>query len=233
MVHPAAPTEPRPASHPVIGRTVGDPLARRGHFAHRLRADGAHTPWTSPHVSVVSLLQAMLAEHIAPLVGPKGHHNPRPDSTAARHSEAGRGDPGRPPGADPRTLVRFGSVPPWSSGIPAGTSGHDEYNETTGHRTFTPEPRPLEHGRRGFEYHLMAAAGRRPLPTRLVSPGRASPLARAGPVATRSELRSSSPAVPSPCHSEHDASGSPRSATDTADRLTSAPCITDTRQHEW
>jgi hypothetical protein len=33
--------------------------------------------------------------------------------------------------------------------------------------------------------------------------------------------------------SEHDASGSPRSATDTADRLTSAPCITDARQHEW
>jgi hypothetical protein len=110
-----------PASHLVIGRTVGDPLARRGHFAYRLRADGAHTPWTSQHVSVVSLqmLQAMLAEDIAPLVGPKGHHNP--DRTAPRRgSEVGRGDPWRPPGVDQRALVRFGSVPPWSSGDPGG-----------------------------------------------------------------------------------------------------------------
>jgi hypothetical protein len=119
VVHPGAPTEPLPASHLVIGRTVGDPLARRGHFAYRLRADGAHTPWTSQHVSVVSLqmLQAMLAEDIAPLVGPKGHHNP--DRTAPRRgSEVGRGDPWRPPGVDQRALVRFGSVPPWSSGDP-------------------------------------------------------------------------------------------------------------------
>src|SRR5215213_11360585 len=29
--------------------------------------------------------------------------------------------------------------------------------------------------------------------------------------------------MPSPCHSEHDATGSPRSTTDTPDRLTSAP----------
>jgi hypothetical protein len=51
-------------------------------------------------------------------------------------------------------------------------------------------------------------------------PGRASPIARAGATAARCEARSSSPAVPSPCHSEHDASGTPRSATDTHGPLT-------------
>jgi hypothetical protein len=171
VVHPGAPTEPLPASHLVIGRTVGDPLARRGHFAYRLRADGAHTPWTSQHVSVVSLqmLQAMLAEDIAPLVGPKGHHNP--DRTAPRRgSEVGRGDPWRPPGVDQRALVRFGSVPPWSSGDPGGheRSRRVQRNDRSPHlhaRTSVAGARPKR-----FEYDLMAAAGRRPLPTRVVSP---------------------------------------------------------------
>jgi SnoaL-like protein len=63
--------------------------------------------------------------------------------------------------------------------------------------------------------------------------GRASPIAATGAVTIRLEPRSSSPAVPCPCHSEHDASGSPRSATDTPDRLTSAPSTTGARQHEW
>jgi hypothetical protein len=42
-------------------------------------------------------------------------------------------------------------------------------------------------------------------------PGRASPITRAGATTARPEARSSSPAVPSACHSEHDASGAPRS----------------------
>jgi hypothetical protein len=40
-------------------------------------------------------------------------------------------------------------------------------------------------------------------------------------------------AVPSPCHSEPDTTGSPRSTTDTPGHLTSAPSITGARQHEW
>ena len=63
-------------------------------------------------------------------------------------------------------------------------------------------------------------------------PGLASPIARAGTVAVRPKPRSFSPAVPSACHSEHDPSGSPRSATDTPDRLTWAPSTTGARQHD-
>jgi hypothetical protein len=46
-------------------------------------------------------------------------------------------------------------------------------------------------------------------------------------------VRSFSPAVPSACHSERDATGLPRSTADTSDRLTSAPSTTGARQHEW
>jgi hypothetical protein len=53
------------------------------------------------------------------------------------------------------------------------------------------------------------------------------------PVANRLKPRSFSPAVPSSCHSEHDASGSPRSATDSHGPLTSGRSITGARQHEW
>jgi hypothetical protein len=52
------------------------------------------------------------------------------------------------------------------------------------------------------------------LPTRLVSPWTGLTHRRAGTVAARPVPRSSSPAVPSRCHCEHDASGSPRSTTD-------------------
>jgi hypothetical protein len=45
--------------------------------------------------------------------------------------------------------------------------------------------------------------------------------------------RGRSPTVPSPCHSEHDATGSPRSATDTHGPLTRRRPITGARQHEW
>jgi hypothetical protein len=201
VVHPA-PTEPRPASHPVIGRTVGDPLARRGHSAHRLRADDAHTPWTSQHVSVVSLqvLQAMLAGDIARWSAPRATTTPT-DSTTAR--QRGRpGDPGRPPGADPRTLVRFGSVPPWSSGDPrrarAVTTSTKKGQVTT---PSCPEPRLLGHGRRGFESHVTPAAGRRPLPTRQARRSRASPCGRADGHSARLPRTSSSLAVPLACHS--------------------------------
>ena len=44
---------------------------------------------------------------------------------------------------------------------------------------------------------------------------RPHPSGRAGTVTVRSEQQSSSGAVPSACHSEHDATGSPRSTTDT------------------
>jgi hypothetical protein len=47
------------------------------------------------------------------------------------------------------------------------------------------------------------------------------PIARAGAAAARCEPQLFPAAVPSPCHSEHDATGSPRSTTDTPDRLTS------------
>ena len=47
------------------------------------------------------------------------------------------------------------------------------------------------------------------------------------------ESRSFLPAVPSPCHSEHDASGSQRSTTDTPGHLTRAPSTTGAGQHGW
>jgi hypothetical protein len=49
---------------------------------------------------------------------------------------------------------------------------------------------------------------------------RPSPIGRACASTTRWEARSCSPAVPSPCHSEHDATGSSRSTTDTHGPLT-------------
>jgi len=64
-------------------------------------------------------------------------------------------------------------------------------------------------------------------------PSRASPISRAGAADAGREARSSSPAVPSPCHSEHHASGSPRSATDTRVPLTCGRLITGVGQHEW
>jgi hypothetical protein len=64
-------------------------------------------------------------------------------------------------------------------------------------------------------------------------PGRASPIARASAIAARCEALSSSPAVPSPCHSQHDATGSPRSTTDTPGHLTWAASTTGARQHKW
>ena len=42
-----------------------------------------------------------------------------------------------------------------------------------------------------------------------------------------------SPAVPSPCHSEHIATGLPRSTTDTHGPLTCGGLITGARHHEW
>jgi hypothetical protein len=66
-----------------------------------------------------------------------------------------------------------------------------------------------------------------------VRPGPASPIMRAGATAARSELTSSPPAVPSPCHSEHDATGLPRSTTDTHGPLTCGRLTIGVRQHEW
>jgi enamine deaminase RidA (YjgF/YER057c/UK114 family) len=63
--------------------------------------------------------------------------------------------------------------------------------------------------------------------------GRASPHPPAGTVTARSEQQSSSPAVPAPCHTEHDATGSPRSTTDTPGHLTWVPSTTGMGQHEW
>jgi hypothetical protein len=60
------------------------------------------------------------------------------------------------------------------------------------------------------------------LPTRLRRPGRPSSIARADAIAVTREPRASSPAVPSPCHSQHGASGLRRSTTDTHGPLTSA-----------
>jgi hypothetical protein len=55
-------------------------------------------------------------------------------------------------------------------GIPAGASGDHEYKEPQVIESARPGPRPLEHGGSGFEPHLTAAAGQRPLPTRQASP---------------------------------------------------------------
>jgi hypothetical protein len=54
-----------------------------------------------------------------------------------------------------------------------------------------------------------------------------------GTIAATLEPPSSSPVVPSPCHSQHDATGSPRSTTDTHGLLTCDRPITGARQHEW
>ena len=48
-----------------------------------------------------------------------------------------------------------------------------------------PGPRPLKQGGSGFESHLTAAAGRRPLPTSQASPGRALPCGRPDAYAAR------------------------------------------------
>jgi hypothetical protein len=64
-------------------------------------------------------------------------------------------------------------------------------------------------------------------------PGRASPIGQAGASTIRCEARSCSPAVPSPCHSQHDAFGLPRSATDTHGPLTCGGLTRGVRQHEW
>jgi hypothetical protein len=71
------------------------------------------------------------------------------------------------------------------------------------------------------------AAARLPLTTVIQLPTsgsgrllRASSIARAGTVAARSEPRLFSPAVPSACHSERNATGPPRSSTDTHGPLT-------------
>jgi hypothetical protein len=53
--------------------------------------------------------------------------------------------------------------------------------------------------------------------------GRASPIARAGTVATKPGPRCPHPAVPPSCHSEHDASSAPRSTTDPPGHLTWVP----------
>jgi hypothetical protein len=111
----------------------------------------------------------MLAEDIARLVGPKGRHNP--DRTAVWHySEAGRMTLGG------RRVRIHGSGPLWvrTALVIWGSRRARAVTTSTTKRQVTapsrPEPRSMEHGRRGFEYYLMAAAGRRPLPTRLVSP---------------------------------------------------------------
>jgi hypothetical protein len=63
--------------------------------------------------------------------------------------------------------------------------------------------------------------------------GRASPIARAGTVATKPGPRCPHPAVPPSCHSERDASGSLRSTVDTSGHLTCMPSNGGGRQHEW
>jgi hypothetical protein len=117
----------------------------------------------------------------------------------------------------------------------AGASGHDRCARIPAHRAFTPTTSGSRLVRRRVRTPHRRSCRR---PPALANEARVAldgphPIARAGPVATRSQPRSSLPAVPSPCHSEHDASGSPWSATDTLDRLTSVPCITGARQHEW
>ena len=124
-----------PANDPVMAERVGGSLARQGHPCAPSAGRRCAYPRTSQHTSVGN--PAPCSPRTSPGWSAQGPPQPRPDRSVARQ-RGGPDDAGRPPGADPRTLVRFGSVPPWSSGDPGGTSGHDEYNETTGHRTFTP-----------------------------------------------------------------------------------------------
>jgi hypothetical protein len=152
VVHPA-PTEPRPASHPVIGRTVGDPLARRGHSAHRLRADDAHTHWTSQHVSVVSLqvLQAswLSATHQAGWVASPGgsgrggvHRRLRrwPDSPPARRGPAGPGgQPAPSPSPYPRA-ARQVRRDRRRGRCPQGPVGRDHHHPQGHHRPRGGDP---------------------------------------------------------------------------------------------
>jgi hypothetical protein len=81
--------------------------------------------------------------------------------------------------------------------------------------------------------HGAAAPSMRACQRGLYRPGRVSPIAQAGTVATKPGPGCPHPAVPSSCHSEHDVSGSPRSTTDTPGHLTWVPSITGARQHEW
>jgi hypothetical protein len=139
VVHPAGPTDLRPRQPSRNGRTGRRPALPAGPPCPPPARRRCAYPWTSQHTSVVTLqvLQAMLAEDIAPAGRPQGRHNP--DRTAVRHdSEAGRMTVG---GRRVRIHGPRSALGPYRIGhlvIPEGTSGHDEYNETTGHRTFTP-----------------------------------------------------------------------------------------------
>ncbi len=94
-------------------------------------------------------------------------------------------------------------------------------------------PPAAAHGAVAEDRGRSAVAGWRPCQRDSCRPGPASPIARAGAFATSCEAWSFSPAVPSPCHSEHDATGSSRSTTATHGPLTCRPLITGARQHEW
>jgi hypothetical protein len=150
-----------------MAERVGGPLARQGHPCAPSARRRCAYPRTSQHTSVGNPAPCS-PRTIARLVGPKGRH--KPDRTAVWHdSEAGRmtlGGPLRIHGPGP-LWVRTALVIRGSRRARAVTTSTTKRQVTAPSR---PEPRSLEHGRRGVEYHLMAAAGRRPLPTRLVSP---------------------------------------------------------------
>ena len=101
--------------------------------------------------STVGLRETALRAHPGPLCWVEGFLGSHTSSTIQDAVRRGPDDPGRPSGAAP---VRFGSVPHWSSGDPGGHERYDEYNERQVTAPSRPEPRSLEHGRRGFESHL-------------------------------------------------------------------------------
>jgi hypothetical protein len=118
-----------------MAERVGGPLARQGHPCSPSARRRCAYPWTSQHTSVITLHHARRGHR--PAGRPQGPPQPRPDGSVARQ-RGGPDDAGRPPGADPRARSALGPYRIGHPGIPEGTSGHDEYNETTGHRTFTP-----------------------------------------------------------------------------------------------
>jgi hypothetical protein len=149
--------------------------------------------------------------------GPERRRRPRPDGT-------------RPDPAGPR----------WVRMAP-GTAGRGWARAVTTGKSKSqlgapsqPEARLMTFRAGGFEpltQELPRASG--PCQQGSCRPRRASPIGRACASTIRCEARSCSPAVPSPCHSEHDATGSPRSTTDTHGPLTCGRPTTGARQHEW
>jgi hypothetical protein len=107
----------------------------------------------------------------------------------------------QPDGRQPRSAARYraGSARhrnPWST---PGASGHDRRTRTAVTRPAPLRPRAAKQHEAGFESHLTAAAGQRPMPRRQASPRSGLTLPPRWAIAARPEPCSPSPAVPRTC----------------------------------